>query len=391
MNRLVTKFIILIIPFLAISCDEINVDDPIKTDYFMKFYGNYHNDNLYDIKVTQSEEIILAGYRKLTDESEEAWIIKTGNDGMVNWEKVFSGTNNFRGYGLYVDDIINYAGYELIPGSTIQKGFLCQYNMDGTLIDSLSYDIIADEVKDIKFLANNSNLRFIVHVALNSSDEIYIFEITPGNEINLISANKLYSTVEGSLYFFEQENGNLYLSGSIQEVGNPGYTDIMVSRIVDDNIIWSYHYGNLSEIEKASGIVLLDNSLYVSATKLSNEGSLYVMQMDASGLNAQNVDIEIAGDNTSYSMIVNSQNEFVIVGERILDINNSKIFMSRIALDGQVLLDNEYGNTGFSKGRFVLNLEGVNKGFIIAGDVTTAPDSKDVLVVKADESGQWIN
>jgi len=266
--------------------------------------------------------------------------------------------------------------------------------MDGTLIDSLSYDIIADEVKDIKFLANNSNLRFIVHVTVNSSDEIYIFELTPSNEINLISANKLYSIVEGSLYFYEQENGNLYLSGSIQEVGNPEYTDIMVSRIVDDNIIWSYHYGNINEKEKASGIVLLDNSLYLSATKFtsptSNEGSLYMMQMDANGLNAQNIDIDIAGDNTSYSMIVNSQNEFVIVGERILDVNNSKIFMSRIALDGQVLLDNEYGNTGFSKGRFVLNLEGVNKGFIIAGDINTAPESKDVLVVKADELGQWI-
>ncbi|MBI9052310.1 MAG: hypothetical protein JEY96_00740 [Bacteroidales bacterium] len=396
MNRLVKWVVIVLITIIAMSCKEIALDEPQVQDYFMKFYGNYHNDNLYDIKLTQNEEIVLAGYRQMSDESEKAWIIKTKVDGMVDWEKEFSGTNNYRGYGLYIDNLINFAAYEFVPGSTTQKGFLCQYNMDGTLVDSLSFDILADHVKDIKFLTNNSNLRFIVHVSLNNNDEIYIYELTSSNEINLISANNLYRTVVGSLYFYEQGNGDLYLTGSFEEVDNPGYTDILVSRIIDDNIIWSYQKGESGAIEETSGIVLLNNALYVSATKHSDlestDGSLYLIKMDASGLSDEEIEINLEGDNTSYNMIVNSEEEFVLVGDRKIDDKISKIFMVRISLEGQILLENEYGNVGDSHGRFVKKLPEAKSGFVIAGNIATSTDedAKDIIVIKADELGEWI-
>ena len=112
MNQLMIRLIIATLPFLAISCNEIPADSPKSLDYFMKFYGNYHNDNLYDISITQNEEIVLAGYRSVNEDQEEAWIIKTGTNGMVEWEKAYSGLNNHRGYGLLVNENIYFAGYK---------------------------------------------------------------------------------------------------------------------------------------------------------------------------------------------------------------------------------------------------------------------------------------
>lgn len=394
MNRLMIRLIIAIIPFLAISCSEIPVDSPKSLDYYMKFYGNYHNDNLYDISITQNEEIVLAGYRNVNEAQEEAWIIKTGTDGMVEWEKTYSGLNNQRGYGLFVNENIYFAGY--VDDST-QTGFLRQYNMDGTVIDSTEFSIQADEVKDIKFLTNNTNIRFVVHIAKGGSDEIHIYELTSSFEANLVSKNQLHSTLDGSMYYYEQENGDLYLTGSIKEVDNDQYSDIMVSHIVDDNIVWSYSYGEQGETEKSSGIVLLNDILYVTATKIldpvADEGQVYLIQMSSTGLNAEILNLSLIGNNTSYDMLVNGDEEFVFVGERRIDEQNSKVFMARTSLTGEVLSENEYGYKGLCRGRFVVKLQGENKGFIIAGNMSTSgvnADAKDILVIKANETGEWI-
>jgi hypothetical protein len=396
MNRLMIRLIIATLPFLAISCNEIPADNPKSLDYFMKFYGNYHNDNLYDISITQNEEIVLAGYRSVNEDQEEAWIIKTGTNGMVEWEKAYSGLNNHRGYGLLVNENIYFAGYKKTDEST-QEGFLCQYSMEGSVIDSVYFNILADEVKDIKFLTNNTNIRFVVHIATDNSDEIHIYEVTAGNDVNLISKNQLYSTIDGSMYYYEQENGDLYLTGSIKEVDNDQYSNIMVSHIVDDNIVWSYSYGEQGETEKSSGIVLLNDMLYVAATEIldpaADEGQVYLMQLNSTGLDEVIINVALTGNNTSYDMLVNGDEEFVFVGERRFDEQNSKVFMARTSLTGDVLSENEYGNKGLCQGRFVVNLPGENKGFIIAGNMSTSgvnTDAKDVIVIKANETGEWI-
>lgn len=392
MKRIV-KLIVTVLPIFILSCNDITVDNPEPLDYFMKFYGNYHNDKLYDIKATTNEEIILTGYRVNAEGSENAWIIKTSTDGMVEWEKEYSGTNNFRGYGLFVDQNIYYAGFEMSELTNNQQGFLCNYSMDGNLIDSLSFNIMADEVKDIKFLNHNANHRFLVHVALNGSDRLNIYELN-NNEINLISTNPLYNTIEGSIYFYEEQNGDLYITGSFNEVDNEGFSDIMVTRFVDDNILWSYNYGEAGITEEASGIVLFDNSLYIAASNKNNsEENVYILKLTSSGLDAETINVDLTGNNTSYSMIVNSTNEFVFVGERKIDEYISKVFMARTSLTGEVLLENEYGYEGTSRGRFVINLTGTRKGFIIAGNIATSSaseDAVDVLVIKVDEFGEWI-
>jgi hypothetical protein len=389
------RLIIALIPILAIvtSCDKIDVDTPKNLDYFMKFYGNYYDDNLYDISITANEEIVLAGYRNVGEEEEEGWIIKTGTDGMVEWEETYSGTNNYRGYGLLVDENIYFAGYKDVEGTPI--GLLYIYNFEGNAIDSAEFSIDADKVKDIKFMNNNTNVRLVAHITKDENDEIHIYEISPTDyEATLVSKNQLHSEVDGSIYFYEQENGDFYLAGSIQEAGSDQYSDVMVSHIVNDNIVWSYTFGEENVKEKSSGLVLLNDSLYVAATEIidlaTNEGQVFLWKMTNTGTNEELIDIDLTGYNISEEIILNGENEFVFVGERRIDNLISKVFMARTSLTGKVLSENEYGNIGLCRGRFVLNLPGESNGFIIAGDIYTSEEAKDVLVIKANETGEWI-
>ncbi|MGM0496618.1 MAG: hypothetical protein ACQESJ_01745, partial [Bacteroidota bacterium] len=153
----------------GVSCSEVTVDEPIKQEYFMKFYGNYHSDFLYDIAVNTEEEIALTGYRKTEKGIEEGWLIKTDSYGMVDWKKKVAGNTDIRIYGLTIEGSVYCSGYREVEGSSDKEGFLYQYNNQGDLLDTLVFDIQVDKIKDMKFLVNDDNLRILAHISRNGT------------------------------------------------------------------------------------------------------------------------------------------------------------------------------------------------------------------------------
>lgn len=382
--------------FGAPSCEEIVVGEEEEQSYFMKFYGDYHSDYLCDISANDVEEIILTGYRK-TSENDRGWLIKTNSNGMVDWEKEFYSGTNTRTFGLHADETIRCAGFAEVTGSLLKEGFLCNYSYDGELLDSIPFSLQADAVKDMKFLQHGDNLRVMVHAHAGGSDQVYLYELTNGGELRKLSSNPLNAEMEGRLYFYEEENGDIYLAGSPKEADEDGQTNIMVSRLVDDNILWSYPYGEPGQIEKASGIVHYGDKLYIAVTAYAENDLLqpytYLLTLNSYGVDADTTHVQLTGNNEAFSMIHHQDNQFVMVGKQVWDNKNSDVFMSIITTGGNMLLEQSYGNKGTSIGKFVKKLQGEANGFIIAGDIATSalsPDAVDVLVIKADENGEWI-
>lgn len=382
---------------LTWSCDDISEGDPVRQDYYMKLYGSYFSDNLTDVVVNDQEEILLAGYRKYHDDIERGWLIKTHADGMEAWEREFIATSHVRLYGLMVDKHIYCVGARNTEVLSKKEGFLCTYSEDGELMDSLVFNVQAEVIKDMKFLTQNAHLRIVVHTYNGGSDEVCIFELGDNKQVELLSRNALYNVIDGRLYFYEQEDGKIYLSGSMEEPGSDGKQDIMVARLVDDNILWSYTYGEKGISERASGIVLQNDNLYVAATRYSTEDvmqpEVFMMRLNTSGIEQETMEVALTGNNASYSMIHHYNQQFVLVGKRIIDNKNSKVFMSIVNNRGQVVTEQVYGYKGFSQGKFVKNCPSSKTDFVIAGDIATSaisPDAVDVLVVKANFLGEWI-
>ncbi len=390
-----TAGLFVVMAIVLFSCNEIKLEQPENLDYFMKFYGNFHNDQLSDVVVSGNENIILTGYREVVGESDEAWIIKTDKNGMVDWEKKLSGVNNFRGYGLFVDENIYYVGYEQVQGATSQRGFLYQYSMAGKLIDSVSFNIEAETVKDMKFLNEGVNMRFLAHVNKNSQDEVLIYKISQRNAVNLVSANRLFKVIEGRLYFYERDNGNIYFSGSIDETGTDENTDILVSCLESDNFIWSYIYGEEGVSEKAAGIVYKDDFLFLGGTKMKTNqatGSAYILKLDNTGQEIGQNGVSLGDNSLVHDFKLHNDNEFVFTGKKVIDSKNSKIFLVRTSLRGAVKVEKDYGEKGLSEGRYIRDLPG-GRGFVIAGNVSTSgvnTEANDVLVIKVNEEGEWI-
>jgi hypothetical protein len=393
MKKLTVKLLYVALLLTLFSCSEAELKAPEKQDYFLKLYGNFHKDHLSDIDMTEEGNIVLTGYRNNVDDKEEAWIIKTDEQGMTSWEKIISGNQNYKGYSLLVDEKIYHLGCQENPDSDIQIGSLYSFGSDGTIVDSLKFDIYAQEVKGMKFLKRRSNLRFIVHVH-NKQDEVYIYEVTGQDNINKLSENQLHDDVNGQLYYYEQDNGNIFLTGTTNEIGTNEYTDIMVASLENNKIAWSFNYGENESIERASGILLKDDQLYVAGSEANNDDQdcVHIFKLTKDGEKIDRYDLNLEGQNISYDFTSKSGDEFLFTGVRKIDNKNSKIFLARTSLKGTIKAEKLYGDKGISKGKIVKKMPG-EEAFIVAGDISTSgvnSEAKDIIVVKVNESGEWI-
>ncbi len=382
----------------GVSCSEIIVDEPVKQEYFMKFYGNYYSDFLTDIAVNTEDEIILTGYSNTDMDVEKGWLIKTDIYGMVDWKKKIAGTTNLRLYGVLVDGSIYCSGYRMTEGLSNKEGFLYHYNSQGDLLDTLVFNIEADKIKDMKFLDNSDNIRIIAHINRNGTDQVNLYELTNAGSVSLLSTNALPLTIEGKIHFHEQKNGNIYIAGSSNEDDEDGQTDIMLSYLTGNNISWTYFFGEEGKVERASGIVMYNNYLYIAAsgylTENVDRSGVYLLKLTKEGVKTDTMNVNLPGSNIPADMLCYKGNKFLIVGERTRDRKNSDVFMSVISDEGETLIEKSYGYKGLSTGKFAVNLASGNQGYIIAGDITTSPlttEAVDVLVIKADENGEWID
>ena len=382
----------------GVSCSEVTVDEPVKQEYFMKFYGNYHSDFLYDLAVNTEEEIVLTGYRRTEEGIEEGWLIKTDSYGMIDWKEKIEGNTNSRIYGLLIDGSVYCSGYREVEGSSGKEGFLYQYNSKGDLLDTLAFDIQVDKIKDMKFLVNDNNTRILAHVNRNGTDQVYIYGLAKTDSVSLLATNQLPGIIDGKINFHELKNGNVYITGSLKEDDEEGQTDIMLSHLVDNNISWTYIFGEDEKSERASGIIMHNNYLYVAASNHQNgnpgSSEVYLLQLTQDGVETDTMNVSLTGSNVPADMLYYEDNRFVIVGDRKEDKKNSDIFMSVISDEGETLIEKSYGYKGLSGGKIAVKLPSGQQGYIIAGDITTSPlspDAVDVLVIKANENGEWID
>jgi len=383
------------------SCEKVTVDKAEKLDYFMKLYGNYFNDRLNGIDITNDGRIIIAGDRVLEEGNLEGWLVITDQEGMVEQERTYNLDNDVRVFSAYFRQNSYFTACEMTPTGE-HNAWVLVYDESMNFTDSLAFSVDIETVLGIAFLQHSDQVRFLLHGNNGLTDEVIIYEIGTDNAVHLISRNEMYGELQGRLYVHETTNDVLYLAGSVPEVagqsGPDAKSNIMVSCMMDDNLVWSYSLGEPNVSELCSGVVLVNDYLLVGGSqKLSEEhhfaDNLFIYELNNYGQLQATYDVETNAMSRSYQMMLNGENELVWTGESKVDERTIHIFMARTTLNGQVILETEYGDRGYSSGRRITMLPGVDRGFLLSGILSTSgvsEDANDVLVIKVDQNGDWI-
>jgi hypothetical protein len=396
-----TTLVIILLSGIISSCEKVTVDEPEQLNYFMKLYGNYFSDRLNGIDIAENERILIAGDRTLEEGELEGWLIITDKEGMVVNEKAYNLNNDVRVLGTHTGINNYFVACEINP-TGLHNGWVLVYDETMEMIDSLDFSIDIEAIKGVEFLKKSGQTKFLLHGNNGNTDEILIYEIVPNSSVQLMSRNEIYGELNGRLYVFEGANDTLYLAGSVPEVAGATATDvksnILVSCLHNDNLLWSYSHGEYEVSELCSGIVYINNQLLIGgAQKISDEhhfaNELFIYELDHNGQLYATQIFTPKGQSRAYEMLLNGNDELVWTGERKIDERNIRIFMARTTLNGQVILETEYGDRGYSSGRRITKLPGIDQGFLLSGILSTSGvsnDANDVLVIKVDKNGDWI-
>jgi len=380
-------------------------------------FGGTYDDIAYDFEITPDGGYIIAGYTKSKDTLEgylvsyDAWIIKTDNYGLLEWEKNYGGSSSDRAYCIKTTS----------DGGFIFAGESCSFDGDVTgnhgnsdcwIVKLDKFGIIEwqkcfggssfDGAKDIlqtvdggyivlaQSLSNDGDLTVnygewdIWVLKLNGFGQIEWQKNFGGDKSDL--PNCIEHTSDGGFIIAGYTNS---MEGDI--VTNNGSRDYLVIKLTSDGTIENQRAFGGSRYDVAYSIIQTsDNGYAVAGSTASNDGNVsnnygfsdyWILKL--------NEDFEIeweksfGGSLEEYSgnIIENPNGGYMVVGGSSSfngDIANNHgladIWLISIDTDGNLLWQNCYGGTNYDSG---MKLQAtIDRDVVIAG--YTNSDDGDV-------------
>ena len=298
---------------------------------WQKVYGGSSDDRGYDIILSNDNNMVIFGSSKSADGdvssnagSNDFWIAKISNSGAIIWEKSlgYNGSDN---------------GYSVIQ--TIDNGYLLLGVLDVTASDGegnnriSSYRHAGGDYWAVK-LDSNGILEWSRYFGGNFTDTSYAACQTQGGDYIIIGSSD---------------------SNDIDISNNKGTYDFWIIKISSEgNLIWEKSYGG-SEIDEALDITPTTDGNFI-----------------------------VCGNTRSNNIDVSSNN------------GAADIWILKITPNGEILWEKTYGGNSFEAAKSVHQT--TDNGFIIAGnsrsnnnDLTENNGQNDAWIFKINQDGilQW--
>ena len=113
-----------------------------------KSYGGTENDYINDVEVTSDGNYVMVGYTySYTKGVNDAWILKTADDGSMNWQKNFGGSSDDKAYSVMEDTNGDYivAGYTRSSNGDVKNNhggndvWILRVNEEGSLTNEKTF------------------------------------------------------------------------------------------------------------------------------------------------------------------------------------------------------------------------------------------------------------
>lgn len=203
--------------------------------YFEQGYGTTVDEEGYDVQVTPSYQVFMAGYTLKGSGNKDVYLVYTDSIGDTLWTKSIGGLSNDIGRAVWQKDASSW----FVAGYTNSKG-------------AGGYDAYFIKIE------SNGNAAF--DVATGTSDDDYAFDVAQCSDGNFILVG--YSNIGGT------------------------NKDILVIKAdsTNGNVLWTKHFGGSGNQEGRAVITKTDGHIAITGTDYS--GSLpqaFLLELDSTG------------------------------------------------------------------------------------------------------------
>ncbi len=318
----------------------------ITADSWMKSFGGFNDDMGIEAQQTSDGGYIVVGETRksiLMFENSDVWLIKTDEQGNIEWEQSFGGSEDDRGsYVIQTND----NGY-LIAGNTRS------HSNGKTDVWLIKTDVNGEKVWDKTFGYG---------------------EFDSGSEI------------------IQTNDGGYMMVGNVNTSGG-GLGDVWIIKLdIDGNKLWDKTFGGIGHNSGHSILQTLDGGyIILGSIWVPNETDSYdvlLIKTDSNGEMQWDKKYHGTDSDIGWSIRQTSDGNFIVLGLTKSGRGSDDIWLFKIDNTGEMLWDNTFGGVGQNRGYSLRQTS--DGGYIIAGD-TPKNSRMEALLIKTDSNGimEW--
>lgn len=253
----------------------------IKTDEngvetWNKLFGGPDDDRAHSVRVTSDGGYVLAGKTGNYETSgEDVWLIKTDEDGVEVWNRTCGGADNEKAYLVQETTDGGYimAGYTESYGNGQTDAWLVKADEDGYLVWDKTFG--GPDFENAYFVQQTADGGYILAGYTRSygagEGDVWLIKTDENGDE---SWNKMYGGNQHDVAYAVQETveGNFILAGLTNSRGAGGFDVWLIKTDGDGNETWNGTYGGSSD-EYSFSVQQTADGGYVAAGYTSSFGS----------------------------------------------------------------------------------------------------------------------
>jgi hypothetical protein len=377
-------FFLFIISFLF-SCEN-EVSD-LQSEYYIKFYGSYLEDEGYDLKPTPDGGLIITGYMSSEETGKDVVLIKVdkfGNE--ATWSpQIFGSSSDDVAYSVKVlDDGYIIAGSTRGDNNNDLDAYLIRTDLSGNMIWENTYETSINQYDNESFsveITDDGGFIFVGYTKdSNQAQKVSIF-IT--DDKGNTTKQSTRGEVNEQLSVIHKLNDGSFVVLGTKLNENSDYFFLRINK--DGNDFYNASFGESNRDDVLNCACLgEDNSLLMAGTSASGSSTgilLIKYMLDTDEISWQKFIRE--GGNFEGKAVTEMENgNILLVGNKTV-AENKKIILYFISPGGEVLSSKEYGSSGNQSAEALIYQ---NEQIIILGKNEFEGNSM-ISLIKTDKEG----
>lgn len=364
---------------------------------FQKTAGSVSNDRNYHLTSSPDGSLYATGYTEaVVGHLTDAFLVKYNRFGEVQWAKTYGDAGDETIWDLIITQNNQIVGVGYSSGLTANEAaVITRTDTAGTVIWSVGVGAMTGNVNFYRVIETSTgDLVATGLTSLNGNDDIVICKFTSSGTLLWSRIVKTPQDDE-MMGLIETSQGHYLVAGLTNDATGSGSSDFAVVKTdANGNVIWKKRYGGIGG-DRLNDVLEINGAYYFlgwSSAGGIGSNDIVLMRTDSAGGLSWAYGYGNLQTDRAFNMLYNpSQNAILIAGYTDYSdstTNNRNTLLMSVDLTGQINWARSYGSTG-TDGHWPTGLaQNDDEGYyLLASTNTFGPGNYSLYLTKTDLNG----